>query len=447
MPALTDSAKAWLQAEKVAFVECLAPDLHGLGKGRTVPADELFDGGVRLPEAIFGQDILGGWCENHDLIKVADVDMLLAPDAQTLVMQPWSAPNAAQCICDCQTLDGAPLNIAPRQLLRHIVGLFNAQGLRPVVAEEAEFHLVERNRDALRPLQPALGVSGRRQRHPRSYQVEALAEFAPFLQRLQEYAKVQNLKVRGLVPEMGCAQLEVNFHHGDALERADEMFLFKRIARQAALEHGCHATFLAKPMTGQPGSAMHVHQSIVDQDSGRNLFADKDGQPSRLFRAYLGGLQKYSPGVMALLAPNVNSYRRFAGAESCPTNLAWGIDNRTTGFRAPRASPEATRIENRIPGADANPYLAIAASLACGWLGLQEKLAPSAPIAGNAWDEPHTLPRSLGESLEALARCEPLVALFGERFVNLFIDVKMRELDAFSTAVTPWEREHLLLTA
>ncbi|MEM7101422.1 MAG: glutamine synthetase, partial [Pseudomonadota bacterium] len=190
-----------------------------------------------------------------------------------------------------------------------------------------------------------------------------------------------------------------------------------------------------------------LHQSLVHQATGHNAFAGAQaGGFSETFYHYLGGLQKYTPMAMALLAPNTNSYRRFESAESCPTNVEWGIDNRTTGFRVPRASGTGTRIENRIPGSDNNPYLAIAISLACGYLGIQEGLQPTEPVAESAWDLEYTIPRSLRESLQALEICEPLIALLGDRFVALYVDIKRRELESFSTQVTAWEREHLLLT-
>jgi len=191
---------------------------------------------------------------------------------------------------------------------------------------------------------------------------------------------------------------------------------------------------------------MHLHQSLVDKNTGRNLFVDEDGAYSDKFMAYLGGLQKYSKSVMSIFAPNVNSYRRFEGAESCPTNVEWGLDNRTTGFRIPQSEPNATRIENRIPGSDTNPYLAIAANLACGYLGLQENLKPKEPVTDSAWDQPYTMPRTLIEALSEFIECEPLINIFGERFVKAFVDVKTSEAKAFAEEVTAWEREHLLLT-
>ncbi len=435
----------WLVQENIHTIECLVPDFNGIGKGKSIKAQQLSGGQIRLPEAIFGQDITGGWCEDHDLFDVADIDMVLSPDLSTLVKQPWSN-GIAQCLCDCESLDGNTLDIAPRTILKNIISKFASMGIELLVAQEAEFYLVEENPDPLLPLNAATGVSGRQQKSPRSFQLEAMAEYAPFLSTLYDYTQVQGIETSGTVQEMGQGQLEVNFNHAGALCKADEMFYFKRVARQAALDQGYYATFVSKPMTDCPGSAMHLHQSLVDIETGKNLFTDGQGGYSEFFYAYLGGLQRYTPQVMAILAPNVNSYRRFEGAESCPTNVKWGLDNRTTGFRVPLSGPESTRIENRIPGSDTNPYLAIAVSLACGYLGIRDQLRPDDPIKADASDLPYTIPRSLRDSLELLQQSDALVELLGERFVKTYVDLKQREIDAFSRVVTAWEREHLLLT-
>lgn len=434
----------WLKQRKVTQVECMVPDINGTAKGKLVPVSQL-EGEIRIAEAIYGQDVIGEWCHDDDLFNVADVDMVMAPDASTLAIQPWSE-NTANCICDSMTLTGDPLGIAPRNILKDLVGKLEDLGYKAVVAQEAEFYLVATNPDPLQPLQAAAGVSGRTPRSARSFQVEAMGEYAPFIELMHQYAEAQDIEITGTIQEMGEGQLEVNFNHGDALRKADEMFYFKRLVRQAAQASGFKATFMAKPMGHAPGSAMHLHQSLVNVESGTNAFADENGGFTEVFNNYLGGLQKYTPLVMAMLAPNVNSYRRFESAESCPTNVEWGLDNRTTGFRVPIGSAAATRVENRIPGSDNNPYLAIAASLLCGYLGLVEKLEPTEPVKESAWDLEYTIPRTLRESMEAFSSCEPVVDLLGERFVNVFCDIKRREMEAFSTVVTAWEREHLLLT-
>lgn len=441
---MTDPSR-WLTEKEIKFVECLVPDFSGIAKGKTLRVKDFTDGEIRLAEAIFGQDLLGKWVDDEDLIDVADIDMILVPDTETLVEQPWSK-GLAQCICDCDSLRGGVLEMAPRTMLKRMVSKLGDMGLEPVIAQEAEFYLVERNPDPLQPLNAAPGASGRVPRKARSFQSEAIAEYAPFLESLHRFADVQGIRITSTVQEMGQGQIEVNFHHASALEKADEMFYFKRIAKQAALEQGYIATFMAKPMTEAPGSAMHLHQSLVEVDSRKNVFAGGDGGFSKHFYAYLGGLQKYTPPAIALFAPSVNSFRRFEGAESCPTNVEWGIDNRTTGFRIPKCDAPGTRIENRIPGSDNNPYLAIALSLACGYLGLQENLRPTDPVKDSAWDREYGFPSTLEDALDDLEKCEPLMGLLGERFVKLFIHMRREEIASFSTQVTPWEREHLLLT-
>src|SRR5439155_2556099 len=175
--------------------------------------------------------------------------------------------------------------------------------------------------------------------------------------------------------------------------------------------------FMAKPIKGEPGSAMHVHQSLVDKASGRNLFSNPDGTPSREFYWYIGGLQRYTPAAMALFAPYVNSYRRLARFTAAPINIQWGTDNRTVGIRAPIAGPAARRIENRVIGADANPYVALAATLACGWLGIRERIEPSEECTTDAYVREFSLPRSLGEAVQLLRESEGLRDVLGAEFV------------------------------
>jgi glutamine synthetase len=239
--------------------------------------------------------------------------------------------------------------------------------------------------------------------------------------------------------------MEINFNHGDPLELADQAFLFKRTLRQAALKHGIYATFMAKPMEREPGSAMHVHQSVFDSTTGDNLFARQDDGFTDLFLWHIGGLQKYLPAAMPLLAPNVNSYRRLRRYSDAPINLHWGWENRTVGFRVPDSTGAARRVENRVAGADANPYLAIAGSLACGLLGMIDQIEPTKPIEGSAYRLAQTLPRHLMDALDQLRRTKPLRQLFGDDFVEALIMVKETELEAYQRVISSWEREHLLL--
>jgi glutamine synthetase len=335
--------------------------------------------------------------------------------------------------------------MAPRHVLRRVLDLYAAHGWKPVVAPELEFFLVEPNIDSDYPLKPPVGRSGRPEIGRQSYSIAAVNEFDPLFDDVYAFCEAQDIEIDTLIHEAGAAQMEINLLHGDPMNLADQAFLFKRTAREAALRHKMYATFMAKPMAKEPGSAMHIHQSVVDAKTGQNIFSAADGSPTSLFFSHIAGLQKYLPAAMSLFAPNVNSYRRTTPHNSAPINVHWGYDNRTAGLRVPVSTPASRRVENRLGGADANPYLAIAASLACGYLGMVEGLKPTEPISGSAYDLPFQLPRTLAEALSLLRESRPLVELFGERFVLAYAAVKESEYEAFLQVISAWEREHLLL--
>ena len=248
-----------------------------------------------------------------------------------------------------------------------------------------------------------------------------------------------------MIHESGAAQLEVNFLHGNPLRLADEVLLFKRIVRQVALEHDVYATFLAKPMSNQPGSAMHIHQSVLDAETGKNIFSMANGRDSPAFRNYIGGLARLLPQIAPLFAPNVNSFRRMHPDSDAPINVQWGTDNRSCGLRVPISNAKNRRIENRLPGADSNPYLAIASSLVCGYIGMVDRMQPPKSIEGNAYNRARTLPRSLEVALDRFSHCRPVKALLGEDFFELFYAIKETELINYQSVISSWEREHLLL--
>ena len=253
------------------------------------------------------------------------------------------------------------------------------------------------------------------------------------------------LNVDTLIHEVGAGQMEINFFHDHPMGLADEVFFFKRTIREAALRHEMYATFMAKPMANEPGSAMHVHQSVVSTLTGKNIFSNDDGTPSKEFYWYIGGLQRYIPAAMALFAPYVNSYRRLARSTAAPINIHWGTDNRTVGIRSPVATPAARRIENRVIGADANPYVALAATLACGYLGMKNKIEPTPECKGDAYLSDFQLPRSLIDALGQLANETDLHDVLGRSFVTVYSEIKETEHDEFMKVISPWEREHLLL--
>ncbi|MFT3755928.1 MAG: glutamine synthetase family protein [Pseudoxanthomonas sp.] len=438
----------WLKDRRITEVECLVPDITGNARGKIIPADKFkHDFGTRLPEGIFATTVTGEYIDDYDAItSPSDSDMQLRPDPDTVCMVPWATDPTAQIIHDCYTRQGNLHELAPRSVLRRVLDLYAAEGLQPVVAPEVEFFLVQKNTDPDFPLQPPAGRSGRPETARQSYSIDAVNEFDPILDLMYDYADAMELDVDTLIHESGAAQLEVNFDHSDALSRADQVFLFKRTMREAALRHGIYATFLAKPMENEPGSAMHIHQSLMDVKTKRNVFSGKKpGEFSRIFGNYLAGLQKYTPAATAFFAPNVNSYRRLIFGEVSPANVLWGYDNRTCGLRVPYDSPENMRVESRFAGSDANPYLAMAATLACGLLGMREKLEPTAPFSGDGQEVGYDLPRSLGEALDELEGCAAMQEILGERFVRAYVSVKRKEYETFFRVISSWEREFLLL--
>ena len=322
------SLKRWLKERRITEVECLVPDITGNARGKIIPAAKFsHDYGTRLPEGIFVTTVTGDYPDAYyELVAPSDSDMYLRPDADTVRMVPWATDPTAQVIHDCFTRDGKPHDLAPRNVLRNILALYEAKGMKPIVAPELEFFLVQKNTDPDFPLQPPAGRSGRPETARQSYSIDAVNEFDPILDLMYDYAEEMELDVDTLIHESGAAQLEVNFVHSDPMSRADQVFLFKRTMREAALRHGIYATFLAKPMENEPGSAMHIHQSMLDAKTGKNLFAGKkENQHSELFKNYLGGLQKYVPMAMPFFAPNVNSYRRLAVRRRGTNQCAMGL--------------------------------------------------------------------------------------------------------------------------
>jgi len=441
----------WFDENQVDEIECLVPDLTGVARGKILPRTRFTqDRGMRLAESVLGMTVTGEAPESSEygsIISDNDLDMELLADPSTACLVPWVPEPArtAQLIHDCYFADGRLVDFAPRSVLRRVRQLYADIGLSPVVAPELEFYLIAQNTDPDIPLTAPIGRSGRAETSRQHYSIDAVNEFDPLFEDIYKWCEIMDLEVDTLIHEMGAGQMEVNFLHGDPLDLADRVFYFKRTLREAALRHKMYATFMAKPMSNEPGSAMHIHQSIVDSKTGQNIFSKPDGSPTDAFRHYIGGLQKYMPAAMAFFAPYVNSYRRLVRNSSAPINIGWGRDNRTVGLRVPRSKPEARRVENRVVGADANPYVATAVTLACGYLGMKEKIEPSEESSGNAYNARRDLPRSLSDALQNLATAPALAEVLGERFVTIYRLVKELEYDEFMTVISSWEREHLLL--
>ncbi len=438
--------KDWIKQNKIREVECMIPDLAGAARGKIIPAAKFISSEtLRLPQSLFLQTVTGEYPELYKELTPTDVDMILQPDADTIRHLPWAKNPSAQVIYDCVDKQGIPIEISPRSVLRRVLELYRAEGWKPVVAPELEFYLVQPCCDPNQALEAPIGRTGRAEKSGQSYNIDATNEFSQMFDDIYEYCEAQGLEIDALIHEEGMGQMEINLLHGDPLNLADQAFLFKRTVREAALRHNLFATFMAKPIEKQPGSAMHIHQSVESIDNGENIFSTKDGKPNKLLLSYIAGLQQYMSKAMSLACPYVNSYRRIVRGMSAPINFHWGYDNRSVGFRIPDDNPKSMRVENRIASADVNPYLAIATSLACGYIGMKQGLKPTDPLDGCAYDEPLQLSRHWYESLYELAGCKALREVLGEQFVDVYVAVKELEFDHFMNTISPWEREHLLL--
>ncbi|MTH99803.1 glutamine synthetase family protein [Roseibium sp. RKSG952] len=443
-----DEARSWLQIRNIQDIECVVPDLAGVARGKMMPTEKFFSGPVMtMPASIFAQTISGDYPEDDERFQhnPTDGDLYFKPDYSTLTTVPWETDPTAQLIHDAFTRDGTPVETAPRNVLKRVLKLYEDKGWEPVIAPEVEFYLVRPNTDPDYPLEPPTGRSGRPEVGRQSYSISALNEFDDLIDDIYHLSEAQGLEIDTMIHEEGAAQMEINLRHGNPVELADQVFLFKRTIRESALRHEMYATFMAKPMSNQPGSAMHIHQSVLDKETGKNIFVTEDGEESGKFLSFIAGHQRYLPNVTCVMAPFVNSYRRFARNSTSPVNVFWGYDNRTVGLRVPYSNPQSRRLENRIPGSDANPYLAIAASLACGYLGMVRNLTPDAPRSVYSSDEVQALPRGLLEAVSLFETCEEMIDVFGEKFVATYRAIKLEEFETFMSVISPWEREYLLL--
>lgn len=445
MDQLPDAARNYIAGRRLDEVECIIADIAGVARGKAMPASKFAtQANYYLPNSIFLQTITGEWADNPSG-QFTEPDMVLVPDYSTTTAAPWTADVTVQVIHDAQDQQGNPISTAPRNVLKRVMELYRAKGWVPVVAPEMEFFLTARNLDPNMPVLPPMGRSGRRAAGKQAYSMSAVDEYGKVIDDIYDFAEAQGMEIDGILQEGGAGQVEINLAHGDPVRLADEIFFFKRLIREAALRHDCFATFMAKPIEGEPGSAMHIHHSVVDLKTGKNIFSDENGAEAEVFMHFIAGMQNHLPGAVALLAPYVNSYRRYVPDFAAPINLEWGRDNRTTGLRVPISGTESRRVENRLAGMDCNPYLGIAASLACGYLGLIEGKMPRAECTGDAYNIETDLPYTLSDALDLLEEDTALREVLTPEFCQIYDSVKRNEYKEFQQVISPWEREHLLL--
>ena len=289
-----EDARTWLSERGIEDIECIVPDLAGVARGKMMPTEKFFSGPVMtMPASIFAQTISGDYPPDDERFQhnATDGDLFFRADYSTLTAVPWESDPTAQLIHDAYTREGIPVETAPRNVLKRVLQLYEDEGLEPLVAPEMEFYLVRPNTDPDYPLEPPTGRSGRPEVGRQSYSISALNEFDDLIDDIYDLSEAQGLEIDTLIHEEGAAQMEINLRHGRPLELADQVFLFKRTIREAALRHKMYATFMAKPMSNQPGSSMHIHQSLVDKETGANVFSLEDGEASPRFLSFIAGHQ------------------------------------------------------------------------------------------------------------------------------------------------------------
>ncbi|WP_242206016.1 MULTISPECIES: glutamine synthetase family protein [unclassified Pseudomonas] len=402
---------------------------------------------LQLARGVLLQCIMGGYPAAR-FYGSDDGDLALIAEPTQIHRLPWSDDPRALAICDADELSGESSNLSTRGQLKKVIARYAARGLMPVVATELEFFVFAPNTDPSQAFRPPVGLDGRREDGQSAFSVSSNNGLRPFFNEVYKCMAALGLPRDTFMHEMGVSQFEINLLHGDPLLLADQTFLFKHLLKEVALKHGLTVVCMAKPLAHTPGSSMHIHQSIVDSRSGKNVFSDEQGEPTAMFRHFIGGQQAGMADFTALFAPNVNSYQRLCHPYASPNNACWSHDNRAAGLRIPASSPVARRVENRLPGADANPYLAIAASLAAGLHGIEHELEPSEAIQGE-FEVPDnlSLPCTLHAALERLKRSQLARELFGQEFIEGYIASKTMELTSFFDEITPWERRVLAAQA
>ncbi len=449
-------ATAFLDANPdIAFVEVIFTNMSGVPRGKRLRRHELlpvYNQGRFLPVSILVSDINGEDCFDTGLVwEEGDSDRVARPVPGTLVRAPWLGPDVAQVLTSLHEPDGGVIDLDPRAVLASVIARFAADGLTPVVACEIEYYLVDAGARDERGAPRIASIGGRRPTTHGTYGLTELADADAFLRDLWAAADVQNVPVEGAISEYAPGQMELTLRHGnDALRAADEAVMYKRLVKGVARRHGWDATFMAKPFAEHAGSGMHLHVSVEDAD-GQNIFASAAAEGSDALRYAVAGMVATLGDAFAIFAPNANSYRRFKANSFAPVAPTWGVDNRTVSFRIPKGAPSTRHIEHRVAGADANPYLALAALLAGVHRGLSHRLDPGPPIVGDGYAQAAAnstrLPSNWFAAVDDFAASPVIADYLGTRFQKMFASVKRTEQDRFFAQVPPIDYEWYLRNA
>ena len=432
----------------IEIFEIILPDVCGGLRGKWVTRDKIHKviaGELKLPLSSLAFDVWGRDGEAW-VFESGDGDGFCEADIDTLVPVPWLQRSTAQLVISMRELDGEPCSYDTRHILRTLMARFKALGLTPVVASEMEFYLLRDEQDDLgRPVHTQTDSVGGALASGQTYCIETMESMSEVMHGIRDACIVQGLPIDTLIKEAAPSQYEINLYHSpDALVAADQGMMLQRVIKGVARQQGLRATFMAKPFGDLAGNGMHVHCSLLDEQ-GNNAFDDGTGQGNELLRQAVAGCLATMEESMLLFAPNLNSYRRFQRGTHAPLAPSWGYENRTVSVRIPADSPRATRIEHRVAGADANPYLVIAAILSGMLHGIENKLEAPAPLEGNAYEQlPPSLPRYWPVALARFENSDFIRDNFGEEFQRVYTVLKQQELDEFDRQVTPLEYDACL---
>jgi glutamine synthetase len=442
---------AFFEAETdLEFLDAVIPDLCGNLRGKRFPiaeAPRLFAHGMPIPRSIHLMDVRGDMTDALGRgVSDGDPDGTAWPLPGTLSRVWAKGPPRAQMLMSLRDGNAAPDPGDPRAALERVLERFAEIGLVPVAALELEFNLLDPVRGEHRAPQPPLDPrSGRRENAVSVFGLDDLDRYEGFVTSLSEAARRQRVPLSAASNEYGAGQFEANRkHQQDARLAADHAIFLKQIVKEAARANGFEATFMPKPYLDRVGNGLHIHLSLLDRD-GRNIFAGRDETGSELLHHAIGGMQAVMPESMALFAPSQNSWRRFQPGMFAPVNRSWGINNRSVGMRIPAGPDESRRIEHRAAGADANPYLTLAAVLAGAHHGLVKKLDPGAPASGNvSRNRDPALPVTIDAALAKLAKAEVLPAYLGEETLTLYRETRRIETERLRRIIPPAEYDWYL---
>lgn len=439
---------SWLAEQTdIRSLRAAVCDLNGVMRGKRIPveqAEKVLGGGLRMPLSVVGVDVWGEDIKNSPLVfTTGDADGLCEPIGRGILPMDWTPEPTALIPLWLREENGTPFGGDPRRVLAGLVERFAAVDLHPVIAMELEFYLYDPKED--RPVAPISPVSGKRLDADAVLSIDEIDEFGAFFRDVYAACAQQGVPADSAIAENGVGQFEINLLHvNDPLRAADDAVLFKRIVKGVARKHGFAASFMAKPYGGRSGSGLHVHFSLLD-GKGVNVFDNGTDQGSSIMRHAVGGLLDAMSETTLLFAPHFNSYRRLRPGTHAPSAAAWGYENRTVAIRIPGGSPQARRIEHRVAGADANPYLVLAGILAGAIIGIEREMVPSDPVRGDAYTlKLKGLPPDWASAIDAFAAGSIVEDTMPAMLRDMLVACKRQELDTFAAQVTDFEYETYL---